>query len=61
METWNRLTSLRGKGGGKRLIKDLSCICALPIDRDSRVMKAWGGVRTGWEDKKGASVKIFKK
>lgn len=33
---------------GKRLDKDLICLCAVPIDTDNRVLRAWGGVGAGW-------------
>lgn len=29
-----------GSGGGKRLSKDLTCLYALPMDPDNRVVKA---------------------
>lgn len=36
------------EGGEKRLTKDHISKYALPMNTDSWVVKAWGGVGTGW-------------
>ena len=46
MDTWNRLTDLRGQVGGggdwKRLAKEHICVYARPMDTDNKVVKAVG-------------------